>query len=352
MPAKYRHSPGRVVALGDVNVDVIAHFATFPTEGKDAFARTSAVQCGGSAANAAIALARLGIETSLIARVGADLWAEAVLQTLGDAGVALSSLQRDPLAMTGLMYVVVTPDGERTILGHRAANVYTDPEQIGDEQIRGASWLHLSGYALLAEPQRSAALRAWDIAHSYGLAVSLDPGMCVSEVALGEMRARLPRITLLLPSLAEAQALSGQTAPEDCAWALMAAGAHGVALKLGRQGCLVARAGEISRLPGFVVETCDSTGAGDSFAAGLIAGFLWGLDWPAAALLGNAMGALASARVGAGAALSGAAEALVLLHEQHDAPMFCSWREAMDQVAALLIMLATRSKEEDNPWQT
>ena len=66
--------------------------------------------------------------------------------------------------MTGLMYFVVTPDGERTILGHRGANALTDPEPVREDEIQAARLLHLSGYALLAEPQRSAALRALEMA--------------------------------------------------------------------------------------------------------------------------------------------------------------------------------------------
>jgi len=135
--------------------------------------------------------------------------------------------------------VVVTPDGERTILGHRGANVFTDPNQIGAEMLREARVFHLSGYALLAEPQRSAALLALEMACRYGLTVTLDPGMTVSQSALDEMQALLPVVDILLPNLAEAQALTGLTEPEACAGALLEAGVKVVALKLGQgvSGC-------------------------------------------------------------------------------------------------------------------
>ena len=96
-----------VVALGDVNVDIIAQFDRYPGKGDDALAYATEIHCGGSAANAAMALAGIGIKTSLISRVGPDSWALKALRCLEEAGVDPQSLQRDPSAMTGMMYVVV-----------------------------------------------------------------------------------------------------------------------------------------------------------------------------------------------------------------------------------------------------
>ena len=84
------------IALGDINVDIIARFAEYPGKGEDALAYTTEIHCGGSAANTAMCLARLGIETSLIARVGPDSWALKALSCLNEAGVDPRCLQRDP----------------------------------------------------------------------------------------------------------------------------------------------------------------------------------------------------------------------------------------------------------------
>lgn len=334
-----------VVALGDANVDIIAHFLAFPAKGGDALATSTEIHCGGSATNTALALARMGISTSLIARLGPDSWALKVFGCLSEAGVSPSALQRDPATMTGLMYVVVTPDGERTILGYRGANVLTDPDQIDEQEIRSARLFHLSGYALLAEPQRSAALRALALARRHGLTVSLDPGMAVSYDAAGEIRSLLPQVNILLPSLAEARQLAGKSAPEECARALVEVGAEVVAIKLGKQGSLVATAGGVLRVPGFAVQTRDSTGAGDNFDAGLIAGFLGGLSWEGAALLGNALGAMSATRVGASTAGPAAREVLQLLghHQEVD-------HEAIDQAIGLVTALSTEPDKEGKPW--
>ena len=105
-----------VIALGDINVDIIAHFPSYPAQGGDALASSSEFHCGGSAANTARALAWMGLDVSLISRVGPDPLAARVLDNLSEVGVLPAGLQHDPAEATGLMYVVVTPDGERTIL--------------------------------------------------------------------------------------------------------------------------------------------------------------------------------------------------------------------------------------------
>ncbi len=335
-----------VVALGDVNVDVIAHFASYPAKGQDALADATEFHCGGSAANTAIALARMGLDVCLIARVGSDPLAPKALDNLREAGVAPSGLQSDPAVATGLMYIIVTPDGERTILAHRGANVFTDPNQIREQDIQDAKLFHLSGYALLADPQRSAALLSLEMARRHGLTVTLDPGMSVSQAVLDEIHALLPVVDVIMPNLTEAQRLTDQTRPEQCARALLEAGAEVVALKLGGDGCLIGDREGFRHVPGFVVETRDTTGAGDNFAAGVIVGFLGGLDWCSSAVLGNAMGAMATARVGAGTLIPWAQEVLKLLseHQQEASHRECgdAFRQAMDFVRAL----ARRSEEQ------
>lgn len=339
-----------VVALGDINVDIIAHFPSYPAKGGDALASSTEFHCGGSAANTARALAWMGFEVSLISRVGPDPLATRVLDNLSVVGVLPTGLQHDPDVATGLMYIVVTPDGERTMLGHRGANVHTDPNQISETDIRSARLFHLSGYALLGEPQRSAALLALEMACRHELIVTLDPGMSVPQAALQEMHALLPVVDIVLPNLPEAQRLTGQTAPEDCAEWLLDSGTRAVALKLGRDGCLVRSGAETLWVPGFSIEACDSTGAGDHFAAGIIAGFLRSLDWHSAAVLANAMGALAAGRAGAGTSLPKAQEVLDLLHRQVQATDEQRHLTAIRRVIELVVTLATKPDEEDKLW--
>lgn len=339
-----------VVALGDVNIDIIAQFPFYPSEGQDALATSTEFHCGGSAANCAMALARMGFDVNLISRLGSDPLAAKALDGLAEAGVRPAGLQRDATVATGLMYVVVTASGERTILGDRGANVFTDPRQMPEEIIGDARLLHLSGYALLADPQRSAALLALEMACRHGLTVSLDPGLSISQAAIDEMRALLPVVDILLPNRAEAEKLAGSCDPRACVQRLLEAGARLVVLKLGREGCLVGSRDSLVPVPGFRVRVRDTTGAGDYFAAGLVAGFLGALTWPAAALLGNAMGAAAVARVGAGAAVPMAQEVVDLLLERLDRPASAESRRCVEEALAYVTRLAMRPAEEGKRW--
>jgi len=339
-----------VVALGDLNVDIIAHFPTFPSKGGDALAYSTELHCGGSAANAAIALARLGVPVGLIARVGPDSWALKALHSLQTAGVDAGGLQRDPAAMTGLMYVVVTPDGERTILGYRGANALTDPNQISEEYVQGARLFHLSGYALLAEPQRSAALLTLEMACRHGLVVTLDPGLSISQTALDEMHALLPVVNILLPNLSEAQKLAKMTAPEDCAETLLGKGCQAVALKLGQEGCLIGSREGLRRVPSLAVQTRDSTGAGDGFAAGFIAGHLAELSLHGAAILGNALGAMAAARVGASMEALEGHDVLAFLRDYSQQETHGEHRGAIQEAIGLISTRFTEQEEEKKPW--
>jgi sugar/nucleoside kinase (ribokinase family) len=142
--------------------------------------------------------------------------------------------------------------------------------------------------------------------------------MCGHPVLVEEIRGHLPNVDIFLPNLAEAREMTGLGTAGDCAQALLDAGARVVALKLGNEGCLILRAGERILAPGFDVRARDSTGAGDSFAAGFIAGFLSDLDLPASATVANVMGALAVSRVGAVGASPAAEKALALLNDSCD----------------------------------
>ena len=97
----------------------------------------------------------------------------------------------------------------------------------------------------------------------------------------------------------------------------------------------------------------DSTGAGDSFAAGFIAGFLGGLDWSGAAVLGNAMGAMAAAHIGAGTATIKGREVMALLGSHRHEPSHCDCVDAIQQAMDFMTTLdlePIEPEEEGKPW--
>ena len=322
----------QVVTLGDINVDIIAFIPRYPSPGGDGLAERVEVHSGGSAANTATVLANFGVDVGIIGRVGRDAFAEQALVHLAEAGVDLSCIQRDDEFITGLMFIPVTPNGERTMFGYRGANPRLESALLDESYIVQTDVFHLSGYALLAEPQRSAARQAVEMAHQAGVSISLDVGLEAAARTTEEVKALLPLVDLIFPNQAEAEHLTGSSDMKEAVKALLEYGIETVALKLGERGCVVGSGGELFSVPTFAVEVQDTTGAGDSFDAGFILGWLWGLGPRESAILANALGALAASAVGAGDALPGPGKARALLQGCLSDPAWQDWAGEIHRV--------------------
>lgn len=303
-----------IVVLGDINVDALMPIPTYPHPGQEAMSRELVLGLGGSAANTAVVLARLGWPVRLIGRVGADAWGDLALQTLAASGVDTTGVRRDPVHTTGLAFIPALPDGDHVMFCYRGANDYYAPEELPAEIMDGASLLHLSGYALGHAPQRFAAARAVELAAEKGVPLSLDTALEPALRFTGEMRVLLSRLDLCILGPQEAQALTGAETPSAAIAMLLAAGVQRVGYKLGGAGCIVASAAGSYRMSALAVATVDTTGAGDAFSAGLIAGYLAGRDLAASARLATALGGLATTVWGGGAALPERAELEQRLH--------------------------------------
>ena len=325
-----------VVVLGDIVVDVLAPVSTYPPKGGHALAGGFQMAAGGSAANTALVLGRFGVKVVILGRVGNDPLAEVPLQALGQAGVDLSHVRRDPETMTALLFVVVTPDGERTMFGTRGASGRLGPEDVAADAIDRARWLHLSGYTLLEPGGRAAVERAIAIAQLAHLPISLDVGVGPSYRCKEELLTLLPALQVILPNEDEARDLTGEADVRRAAQMLRRAGVQEVVITRGPAGCHVATPAAVFDLPAFSVDAVDATGAGDAFNAGWIAGRLAGLNVRATALLATALGSLKATIRGAGAALPGPRQLLAFLESQRGRPEWRTWREELDAVCAFV----------------
>jgi ribokinase len=316
-------------------------------------ARHAQIYSGGSAANTALVLARCGVEVGLIARVGRDALAAQTLVELSEAGVDGRQIQYDPELTSGIMFVAVTPDGERTMLGYRGANVRLDPALIAGEEISRARVLHVSGYALLESPQRDAALKAIEIARRSGVRVSLDLGVEAAQNQAERIHTLLPGVSWIFPNQMEAESLVGHVDGSRAVRRFLDYGLEAVVLKLGEMGCVIGSEDGVFAVPAFDVEVRDTTGAGDSFDAGFIAARLNGLSWRASGLLANALGGLAAAVMGAGESLPRLEAVRRLLEEQGSRKLWQRWQDEIRAVQALIAstMLAEQSRDKTaNPW--
>lgn len=304
----------RAVLLGDVNIDITLPVATYPPPGSDAQAPGSIWQLGGTAANTACVLAQLGLPTAIISALGTDPWAEHALAALAQAGVNTELVRHKTHASTGLIFIAVTPDAERTMFCARGANAQLLPADISAATLNSSDLVYLSGHPFLTEPGRSAAWRLIELARANNCALHLDAGLAAVQLCPQEILRLLPELALCTIGMREAQALLKMEQPDAVADALLARGVRCAAIKLGAAGCLLAGTSQRVRVAGFAVDEIDSTGAGDAFCAGLLFAQNSGLNLGASGMLANALGALAVSTPGAGPQLPGPAAVLKLLH--------------------------------------
>jgi ribokinase len=291
---------GRVLVVGDVVTDIVAVHTGGLAVGSDTVARISIVP-GGAAANTAAWLATVDVVVELVAAVGADIAGDQRLAELEAAGVGCAAVRRRPGVATGSIIVLVHA-GERSFLCDRGANLALAPSDV-EAAVAAAPTrhVHLSGYVLLDEESRPAGRRALAAAAATGASTSVDAASATPLRRAPQFLEWIGGTDLLLANVEEAQALLPAAAPDADGLARELARHAGAAVvKLGAGGAVWADAtGVVARTPAHPADVVDPTGAGDAFAAGLLAAWLGGASPAQALVAGARLGALAVSQVGA-----------------------------------------------------
>jgi ribokinase len=313
-----KSSAPAVVVLGDINVDVFARIARFPKPGEDCLVPALELHCGGVGANAALALARWGVCVRLLGRTGRDCFGERALDFLRHARIDVSCVEQTDEAMSGVMFIAVSPDGQRTIFGSRAANAELSTPPACAALLEGAKAAHLMGYNFLTASVAQTAEKLLEAAHRRKALVSLDVGMEPSRQIPDKILQVARKVDILFVSRDEASALTGKQDAFDALEALEACAGGEVVMKLGEQGSLLREDGAPVEVPPLPVTAMDTTGAGDAFAAAFLRARLYGWPRADAALLANAAGAAAASVIGAGEGMPAPAQVRRLLGARLD----------------------------------
>ncbi|MGC9349070.1 MAG: carbohydrate kinase family protein [Anaerolineae bacterium] len=282
-----RKTPGDNVAydlltVGELLVDFIS------TEPVDtlASARTFERHQGGSPANIAVNVARLGGRSAMMANVGDDALGTYLIGELDRAGVDTTYVTRDPAAHTSVVFVArttSTPD----FLAMRAADYRLGiPPMPGapavpavhgvGKAVSGARAVHTSTWPLSREPARATACEAMRLAHKRGKLTSLDPNYSPEiwpdrDEALAVLESLLPDIDIVKPSQDDAARLFDEVlAPEATIARFHAMGPRIVLYTMGAKGMVLSVAGDRTFIPARDVDVIDATGAGDAFWAGFL----------------------------------------------------------------------------------
>lgn len=240
---------------------------------KAASANEKFMASGGSAANTIHGLSKLGMETAFIGTVGNDPQGDFFMSDMKQCGIT-PLLSRSEVS-TGRAITLITGDGERTFATYLGAAVELSAERISNALFSGYDHLHLEGYLV---PNRALIEKAFEIAHKYGMTVSLDlASYNVVEANLDFLKAIIGKYKpVVFANEDEARAFTGI---DDAHKALgVFAGMCTTAIvKTGAKGSLIFHQGEKYMADAIDVICLDTTGAGDLYAAGYLYGYVNGL---------------------------------------------------------------------------
>jgi sugar/nucleoside kinase (ribokinase family) len=284
-----------LVVLGDCNPDVLVlGDDVTPAFGQqEKLVGSISLVIGGSAAITAVAAARLGLSVALAAAVGADPAGRFMLDQLAAAGVDVEAVVVRDNVPTG-MTVALSRGGDRAILTALGAVASLTAAEVPASLLAGARHVHAGSWFLLEDSLGPGLAGLFAAARSSGATTSLDTNWDPAERWTGEaLASAIAQTDLLLPNEAEALRLSSALSLDEAVGKLTAGGPR-LVVKLGERGARCADGPlryQVSLPP---VIPADTTGAGDCFNAGLIAGLLDGMELPRAAALGCAVGALST----------------------------------------------------------
>jgi ribokinase len=290
-----------ILVFGSINLDLVARTPRLPVPGETILGHQFTQIPGGKGANQAVAVARLGIPTQMVGRVGGDSFGQELLSSLHNAGVQIDRVLIDRTTHSGVAVIAVDDRGENHIIVIPGAN-----GQIDQTDIDRLTPLFNQAFALLLQFEIPLAIvqQAAKAAKAAGVPVILDPAPAQVNVP----SSLYPLVDILTPNAVEAEQLVGfpihtPADAERAAKVLQQRGVTTVIIKLGHQGVVCTTAQETFFVPIFKVDVVDTVAAGDAFNAGLAVGLAEGLPLQQALVWGTAAGALAVTKSGAQSSL-------------------------------------------------
>ena len=280
-----------ILVVGSSNIDLVASVDRLPSRGETVLGYRFAQSFGGKGANQAVAAARAGAEVAFLSKLGADANGRLIEQHLAAQGLSRPILLRDAEFPTGVAMILVDHSGENQIAVVPGSNGRLTPADLRQhrELIAGARVLLLQ-----MEIPRETVFEALRLGRECGLTTLLNPA---PAAPLPSDLLRL--IDILTPNESEAQALTGSADPAEAARILTDRGVGTVVVTCGANGAFLATGNDVTHIPGFLVETIDSTGAGDAFNGAVACAVAEGVPIKSAIVRANAAGALATTGRGA-----------------------------------------------------
>ncbi len=286
-----------IIVFGSINIDLVATTPRLPVAGETLLGEDFFKVSGGKGANQAVALAKLGIPTQIVGRVGADDFGTELVNNLQASGVQTDNIFVDETVSSGVAIITVSHTGENQIVVIPGAN-----GRVNQEDIERLSHFLPEATTLLLQLEIpiTAVVAAAQEAQRANIKVILDPAPAQSNLP-DEL---YPLVDIITPNEVEAAQLvgfpvDGEEQAAKAAAVLLERGVKCAIVKLGAKGVFCATAEEKFFVPPFQVHAVDTVAAGDAFNGGLATALFEGLSLHQAVVWGAAAGALATTKPGA-----------------------------------------------------
>ncbi len=313
----------KVACVGILVADVIVSpVREIPKNGLLVPVDSISMHSGGNAMTAAINLRTLGVESSLIGRVGSDMFGDYLKKCLSEAGVKIDGVKTDSsVQRSAAVLMVEEGTGERSVFHCVGSNGAFSMDDIDFDVIEKNDVVFVTGSFLLKTFDGKQTMEFLKKCKEMGKTTALDVCWDASGKWGEILDCVMPYIDLFLPSIDEARMIAKKETPEEMADVFFEKGVGAVVIKCGSDGCYVrpSRDAEGTMLPIFKVDNiADTTGAGDSFCSGFLAAYSRGEDILSCAEFGNAVGAHCVMATGATAGIKPYEEIIKFINDRRN----------------------------------
>jgi len=287
-----------VVCFGALNVDKLFRVNRIAREDEHSFITDFVEAPGGSAANTAVGLARLGLRVGYVGKVADDDEGRFLLDDFKKEGVDVRGIAVSGTGISGIVFGFIDEKGNRALYVAPGVNDSLGFEEIQLDYAGNTEYLHLTSF--VGEKPFMAQKKLLKVASN--VKISFDPGELYVRKGLTSLKPFLERCYVVSPNENELKLLTGKDHKEGSE-VLLKEGARIVAVKLGRKGCYVTDGEESHLIEPYDVKVVDTTGAGDAFCAGFLYGLIKGKDLYECGRLGNFVASKCITKFGARAGL-------------------------------------------------